>query len=261
MTAAAWGDVLLMRHGPWAFEIIALYVWLVAAAVPCLLLLHYAGWRVLLAASWALYLWYRVAPHAMTAAGFESAFPLLAWQLLFVHGITIGYHRHTIGAFVSRLPRYTPAVAIAITAGFMVFAFCNPWADGPSWLHLRVVSADRFAFVYARYFSLMDLRAGRLLNLTIALPVAYMLLTRYWAVARPLERVFVTLGQRSLGAFILHLYGLLLLAHARLPDGLWINTLKQALLVLTIAALLDIARLRRDRRREPEPARAEPLAA
>jgi hypothetical protein len=263
MTAANWRDVLLMRQGPWAFEIIALYVWLVAAAVPCLLLLHHGGWRVLLAVSWTLYLWYRLAPHALTAADFESAFPLLAWQLLFVHGITIGYHRHTIGAFVARLPEYTPRVAVAITAGFTMFAFCNPWADGPSWLHLRFVPEELFAYVYGHYFSLIDLRAGRLLNLAIALPVAYMLLTRYWTVVRPIERVFVTLGQRSLGAFILHLYGLLLLAHAPLPGGIWINTLKQVTLVVAIAVLLEIDPLRRGRRRErePEPARTEPLAA
>ena len=104
MTTSAWRDVLSMRAGPWAFEIIGLYVWLVAAAIPCLLMLHRAGWRALLAASWALYLWYRVEPHAMTTAGFESAFPLLAWQLLFVHGIAIGYHRNDVSAFVARLP-------------------------------------------------------------------------------------------------------------------------------------------------------------
>src|SRR5262245_36055735 len=42
--AAMWRDVLLMRAGPWPFEIIGLYVWLVAAAVPCLLILRRAGW-------------------------------------------------------------------------------------------------------------------------------------------------------------------------------------------------------------------------
>ncbi len=68
-------------------------------------------------------------------AGFESAFPLLAWQLLFVHGIAIGYHRNDVSAFVARLPRSTPRVALLATAGFTIFAFCNPWADGPSWLH------------------------------------------------------------------------------------------------------------------------------
>src|SRR6185295_2836470 len=217
MTTDAWRDVLLMRAGPWAFEIIGLYVWLVAAAIPCLLILHRAGWRALLAVSWALYLWYRVAPHALTGAGFESAFPILAWQLLFVHGITIGYHRDSVSRFVARAPRIAPRVAVLAAAGFMILAFCNPWADGPSWLHLRVVSPERFTYLYEHYFSLSDLRVGRLLNLAIGLPVAFAMLTRYWALARPLETVFVTLGQRSLGAFVLHVYGLLLLAHLHLP--------------------------------------------
>jgi hypothetical protein len=43
MNLAAWRDVLLMRVGPWAFEIIGLYVWLVVAALPCLFILRYAA--------------------------------------------------------------------------------------------------------------------------------------------------------------------------------------------------------------------------
>jgi len=261
MTTSAWRDVLLMRAGPWAFEIIGLYVWLVAAAIPCLLMLRHAGWRPVLAASWAVYLWYRVDPHTITMAGFESAFPLLAWQLLFVHGIAIGYHRSEVSAFVARLPTITPRVAMLITAGFTIFALCNPWTAGPSWLHLRIVSADRFAYLYERYFPLSDLGVGRLLNLSIALPVAYVMLTRYWALARPLETVFVVLGQRSLGAFVLHVYGLLLLAHLPLPDGIWISTLAQVTLVCIIALLLNSAQGRRDRGRRTAPTRAEPLAA
>ena len=45
----------------------------------------------------------------LTMAGFESAFPLLAWQLLFVHGIAIGYHRNDVSAFVARLPTHHAA--------------------------------------------------------------------------------------------------------------------------------------------------------
>jgi hypothetical protein len=261
MTLSAWRDVLLMGAGPWAFEIIGLYVWLVAAAIPCLLILRHAGWRPLLAVSWALYLWYRLDPHTVTMAGFESAFPLLAWQLLFVHGVAIGYHRNDVSAFVARMPTLTPQVAMLVAAGFTIFAFCNPWTSGPSWLHLNFVSADRFAYLYERFFTLSDLRIGRLLNLSIALPVAYVMLTRYWVVARPFERVFVVLGQRSLGAFVLHVYGLLLLAHLRLPDGVWINTLAQVTLVYAIAMLLSGAQSLRYRRRSVAPEQARPLAA
>jgi hypothetical protein len=260
MTVSAWRDVLFMRAGPWAFEIIGLYVWLVAAAIPCLLVLRHAGWRVLLAASWALYIWCRLQPHAITTAGFEAAFPLLAWQLLFVHGIAIGYHRKDLSAFVAGMPTITPSVAVLMTAGFTIFAFCNPWTDGPSWLRLTVISPDRFTYLYERFFTLSDLRVGRLLNLSFALPVAYLMLTRYWALARPLETVFVVLGRRSLGAFVLHVYGLLLLAHLPIPEGIWASTLAQVTLVGCIAALLSVQGLR-DRSRHTSPAYAEPLAA
>jgi hypothetical protein len=261
MTMSAWRDVLFMRAGPWAFEIIGLYVWLVAAAIPCLLILHRAGWRVLLAASWALYLWYRVDPHAITASGFEMTFPLLAWQLLFVHGIVIGYHRSDIGVFFARMPAIAPRLGVVVTAGFAIFAFCCPWSPGPSWLHLSVVSPERFSDVYEGYFSLSDLGVGRLLNLSIALPVAYLMLTRDWAVTRSFEKVFVVLGQRSLGAFVLHVYALLLLEHMPFHDGIWANTLAQVTMVGVIATLLMSRERLRNRSRRPSLPQAEPIAA
>ena len=60
------------------------------------------------------------------------------------------------------------------------------------------------ADLYTRYFSLTDLGIGRLLNLAVALPLGYMLLSRCWTIAGPFQTMFVTLGQRSLGAFVLH---------------------------------------------------------
>jgi hypothetical protein len=261
IAGAAWRDVLLMRAGPWAFEIIGLYVWLVVAAIPCLLMLRRFGWRAPLAASWALYLWYRFDPHPLTAAGFETAFPLLAWQLLFVHGIAIGYHRDAIAAFVARLPRAAPIGAAIITATFMIFAWSNPWADAPSWLHLPAVSPEPFAYIYGHFFLLSDLRAGRLLNLAIGLPIGYALLTRYPRAARPFEWLFVTLGRRSLGAFVLHVYGLLLIAQLPLSDGVLINMLIQAALVVIIAGLLDRSWLKRSVSRDVAPEPAPRLAA
>ena len=260
MNAAAWRDVLLMRVGPWAFEIIGLYVWLVAAALPCLFILRYAGWRPLLAASWLVYLWYRVHPHPLTMAGFESVFPILSWQLLFVHGVAIGYHRTALAAFANRLPAFPRRAAIALTVGFAVFAFSNPWANGPAWLRLPLLSVERFAYVYGHYFGLSELGAGRLLNLALALPLAIAALNPS-VVAGPLARVFVTLGQRSLGAFVLHIYGLLFLAHLRIPGGIVAATLVQLAFVLAVAALLSAHDIVRDRRREPALAPARRLAA
>jgi len=261
MNSAAWRDVALMRYGPWAFEIVGVYVWLVVAAVPCLVALHFAGWRPLLAVSWALYLWYHIAPHSLTTAEFESAFPILAWQLLFVHGVAIGYHRERLSAFVARCPKVVPMIAASATAAFVVFALCNPWVDGPSWLHWDVVSPERFTYLYAHYFTLADLGIGRLLNLAVALPLGYAVLTWGWTIARPVGIIFVTLGQRSLGAFVLHVYGIILLAHLLHADEFWTNTLVQVIFIVAIVALLNGVQRLRVSRRTTTVARARPLAA
>ncbi len=262
MDVAAWRDVLLMRAAPWAFEIIGLYVWLVAAAVPCLFILHRVGWRALLAVSWALYLWYRIDPRTLTLAGFEASFPLLSWQLLFVHGLAYGYHRDRVTAFLSSVPPAVPRAAAIAAAAFVLFAFCNPWADGPEWLRLGLVSPDRFSDLYVRYFALAELGAGRLLNLAVGLPVGYALLTRFWALARPVENLFLTLGRRSLGAFVAHVYGVLALAHLRLLDSLLVNAIVQVGLVVGIAVLLNgiagIRAARRPRGHRPDAPLPEP---
>jgi hypothetical protein len=263
MDAAAWRDIALMRSGPWAFQIVCLYVWLVAAAVPCLLALRFTGWRPLLAVSWSLYLWYRIAPHPLTTGQFELTFPILAWQLLFVHGIAIGYHRERLGAFGARCPRIVPIVAGGASAAFIVFALCNPWTDGPRLLRWSLVSPERFTHLYFQYFTLSSLGIGRLLNLAVALPIGYALLTACWRIASPLGIVFITLGQQSLGAFVLHVYGILLIAHLPLApaNGLWTNTLVQVTVILAIAALLNGAQRWPLRRVAMTAAPARPLAA
>jgi hypothetical protein len=193
-------------------------------------------------------------------AGFESAFPILSWQLLFVHGIAIGYHRTALTAFATRLPAFPRRAAIAATVGFAVFAFCNPWANGPTWLRLPLLSDEQFAYVYGNFFRLSELGAGRLLNLALALPFGIAVLNPR-VVAQPFASLFVTLGQRSLGAFVLHTYGLLLLAQLPVPQGIVPATLVQLTFVLAVAVLLNARDIWRDRRREPVLVPARRLAA
>jgi hypothetical protein len=261
MDAAAWRDVALMRHGPWTFEIVGLYVWLVVAAVPCLWALRFAGWRPLLISSWLLYLSYHLAPHRLTSAEFESVFPMLTWQLLFVHGIAIGYHREQISARVARWPKAIPMMAAAATAAFALFALCNPRTGGPLWLRCSFVSPEHFTSLYSRYFGLSDLGLGRLANLVVGLPVGYAVLTWCRRAARPFDIIFVTLGQRSLGAFVLHVYGILLLSNLPHRDEVWTNTLAQVILIVAIAALLNTFQRERVVRHIPAVAPARRLAA
>ncbi len=241
-----------MRSGPWPFEIVGLYVWLVAAAVPCLLALRVAGWRPVLAVSWGIYVAYRIAPHPLTSAEFEDVFPIPAWQLLFVHGVAIGYFRDRVGAFIVERQKVLPIAAAMASIAFFLFALCNPWAAGPSWMHWHFISPDRFASIYGQYFGLSNLGVGRLVNLAVALPLGYGLLTWGWALASRLQIVFVTLGQQSLGAFVLHVYALLLLQQVPHVDDFWSNALLQIAVVLVIAVLLNgIQRLSVSPRRAP----------
>lgn len=258
MTRAEWRDLALLRYGLWPFEIVGLYVWLVLAAGPCLMALRRYGWRAVLAVSWVVYLWYRIAPRQLTASEFELVFPLLAWQLLFVHGIAIGYYRERVGALLARSPKpLTILVGIAAVA-FMAVALSNPSVQGPSWLRWNLVSPQHFMSIYERYFSLSDLGMGRVLNLAVTLPLAYAVLTRGWVIAGRLQALFVTLGRGSLGAFVLHVYGLLILSHIPDDGRVWVNGLMQMLLIAAIAVLLGGMRWWRVRR--PVPFRATVLA-
>jgi hypothetical protein len=238
-------------------------VWLVPAAIPCLFALRFSGWRPVLAVSWILYLWYQIAPQSLTPAGFETTFPILAWQLLFVHGIAIGYHRERLAAFVARAPRMLPTVVVGATAAFGVFALCNPWTDGPGMLRWNLMSAERFTDLYVQYFALTELGIGRLLNLAVALPVGFAVLTAFWRIANPLGMVFVTLGQQSLGAFVLHVYGILLVANLPLAqfDGPVTHALIQVVLVLAITMLLNGVRRWPLRRAAMSTAPARSMAA
>jgi hypothetical protein len=263
MTAGDWRDVFLLRYGPWPFEIVGLYVWLVLAALPCLIALHFVGWRPLLALSWATYVWYSVAPQQLTAQGFEMVFPILAWQLLFVHGITIGYHHEALTAFRDRCPKLVPAAIACASVAFMGFALCNPEVNGPSWLRWRIISPEQFSTLYERYFSLSDLGIGRILNLAVALPFGHAVLASraIWSIAGRLQSLFVTLGQASLAAFVLHVYGLLLLAQLPESDQVWLNTCIQIGLIVGIAGALKAIQRMSIRRRVPLPSAPLPLAA
>ena len=76
-----------------------------------------------------------------------------------------------------------------------------------------------------------------------------------------LQALFVTLGQGSLGAFVLHVYGLLLLAHLPETETLWINTVMQILLIVGIAVALKAINRVPARRRVPIQPQVQPLAA
>ena len=241
MNADLWRDVALMRHGPWTFEIIGLYVFLDyrRAPVPHRL----PPYRLATAAGGQLdgvhvFLQDVAAQRDTGRVRSGVSDPGLAAAVRSRHGDWLLPRRDRClgGAMASRCT----ASAAVVAGAFMLFALCNPRADGPSWLRSGLVPPELFTHVYDRYFALSELGVGRLLNLAIALPLGYALLTVCWPIARASRAVFVTLGEQSLGAFALHVYGLILLANLPRPDAVWANTAAPVLLILAIAWALNL---------------------
>ncbi|NEV64314.1 OpgC domain-containing protein [Thiorhodococcus minor] len=220
----AWWDYLvriaLLRIGPHQFQVIGLYVLLMACAP---LALYLAGRRltwVVLLLSWGAYALNHYLQLRVTGARYEYAFPSLTWQLLFFHGLLIGYYRdRTLEFLASTASRWLVYLCVALLAGFFFLANNNPHPLFWPWGHLSFIAPETFGEMYRTWFMKTPLGLGRLLNNVAAFVVAYHLLSRYWRYfERPLGWLLIPLGQNSLYVFILHIYVLLILYNTPLPD-------------------------------------------
>jgi hypothetical protein len=191
--------------------------------------------QLLLAVSWTLYLInlgaLESAPGTaeirLTGASFEYAFPLLAWQLIFIHGVVAGYFKKQLVAWFSGPGKPLVWLSILLSLAFMVFTLNHPLPQLPAWSTLSFIPPDLFGRLFQDYFLKYKLGPGRLLNEAVLCIAAYAAMTRYWL---PFEKVlgwfFIPLGQASLYVFFVHVYLLLLVSNTPLPgyQNYWINT-------------------------------------
>ncbi len=208
-------DIALLRLGPYQFNILGLYVVLLALAPVMVAALRTRLVAVLLVLSWALYLSHAVLPVAVLQAQFEVPFPLLAWQLLFVHGLAVGWYRRELVAWSrTAAGRILVAGAVLTQVAMMVFSWSNPYLSNPWDVRLALVPDARWNVFDAAWFSRPDLGPGRVLATAVLLVSAYALVSAFWT---PLHRAFgwflVPLGQATLYVFIVHVYLALLVAN------------------------------------------------
>ena len=217
----------VLQMGPHQIQILGLYVVLLAASPLAIFAFSRGKTRYVLGLSWLLYCLNVASPMRPTLAQFEYGFPLLAWQLLWFHGMAVGWHREAVLAFFEG-PRGRVALAIAVGAFgacfFVAQNHTNPFA--PAWAQIRVLPAPVFDWLYAEFFHKNGLGLGRLLNDAAALVVAYAALTRWW---RPLHRAFgwffVPIGQATLYVFVVHVFLILAITQVwpfGLDQGRWI---------------------------------------
>ncbi|WP_224365511.1 OpgC domain-containing protein [Hyalangium versicolor] len=233
------GRWLLLRMGPYQVQVLGLYTCFFVCAPAALYLLSKGRVRWLLTLSWVGYFAQRAAPSQPTGAMFEYAFPLLTWQVLFVHGLAAGYHREQLLAFYSRWRKLLRSAALVLAAAFCFFALNSPNRFIPEYARLSIIPEDVFSSVSGQFFSKEQLGLLRLLNIAVLLVVCGELLTCAWVPLRAgLGWFFIPLGQASLYIFTVHVPLVLITSHL-VPFGY--TTEAPALLRNTVAHMLCLA--------------------
>jgi hypothetical protein len=211
---------LLLEMGPWPFNIMGLFV-VLSLFIPAFMWVIKRGfWWALLLVSWALYVYQAVNPDFRPInSQFESVFPLLTWQVVFTHGLVLGYYRRQIvGALTSRLGKVLVGVAIGGYALFLVYV----WAGNHSGFTPVPFPASMYDTLYNTAYQRVDLQWGRLVDIAFFAIVSYAILTVFW---KPISSVigwlWIPIGQASLYVFVWQVF--FALAIASIPGVDWSN--------------------------------------
>ncbi len=199
-------DILLLRLGPYQFNLMGLLVVLLAVSPVLLLALRRRLVVAILIVSWLVYLVDSAHPVRLFAVQFEDPFPLFTWQLLFVHGLAGGWYWTALRRWaISSAGRVSVGLLVLIGLGLAFFSWNNPIVSSGYDLRLGIISNATYAELYAQWFRQPSLGLGRVLDVACVLVTGYALLTAWW---KPLDKalgwLLIPLGQASLYVFILH---------------------------------------------------------
>lgn len=227
-------QLLLLQIGPWVFNIMGLFV-VLSLLLPALMwLVRRRMWWLVLALSWAMYLaearWdVRVLP-----SQFEDVFPLLTWQLPFLHGLVLGHYRRQVQhALTTRVGKVLVGVVVVGYAAVLGYLWlCHRAGTAPV-----LLPAGSYGYLDDHAYTRIFLQGGRLLDLALMLVVAFAVLTTVW---KPIDAVigwlWIPLGQASLYVFIVHVF--FVLAVGNVPgldrDSVWQGTLVHTAVIAVI---------------------------
>jgi hypothetical protein len=221
-------DLALLRLGPWQFNVMGLYVILLALS-PLILWALSRRWAIgVLLCSWGLYGVGALTHWRLLPSQFEDSFPLLVWQVLFVTGMVTGYHRREIVAwFRSRVGTALLGLVVLACVALMLFSWNNPYLSSAWDIRLALLPENTFRPIYDGIFERTYLEIGRLINVLLLVVTAFAVLTAFW---RPLNAAlgwfFIPLGQATLYVFVMHVFFALIAANipALATGNVWLNT-------------------------------------
>jgi hypothetical protein len=228
--------ILTLEAGPWQFNILGFFIASLALAPVVLWALARGHWPWVLAASWGLYLVGRATGLEVLPSQSEWPFPLLVWQVLFINGAVLGWHRDAIAsALRGRRGRLVCGGVVAAGLGFAALKVAGPHVvDGPAWSAWETAHLDK-----------ESLAPIRLLGMSALVATVYLGFRRYAAVAeRRLGPVLLPLGRNSFYVFIMHVAICLAVASVRARLGADFGTVGNVLVPLACLGLL-VAMVRR----------------
>lgn len=199
-------DWLLLRVGPHQTQILGLYVVLLLITPLVVAVFSRRKTLWILGVSWLVYGIYQWQPTNVTHAEFEGGFPLLCWQLLYFHGLALGWHRQRVAFFLQQPAGRLLALAGCVGAVVLAFIAQNRGVPPfPEALRPHLISNHWLHDIYVGYSLKNSLGVLRLVNDVCFYFGLYVLLTYAWA---PFRRLFawylVPVGQASLYVFIVH---------------------------------------------------------
>jgi len=194
-------QLLLLEMGPWPFNIMGLFVVLSVTIPAAMWLLKRRMWWVLLGISWALYIWRTLVTDAPALPSqFEAVFPLFLWQILFTHGLVVGYYRRQIQKALTSLPgRIITATAVVAYAGVLVYL----WAGYTYGFEPTPFPATLYDSLYGTAYQRVDMQWGRLADVVLMVVCTYAILTAFWKpINFAIGWLWIPLGQASLYVFV-----------------------------------------------------------
>jgi len=220
-------------------DILAMYTLLVLAAPFVLLLLSIGEWYWVLIPSWLWWLAYQIYPEQASMPWYirhGENFPVAAWQVLFVTGYVLGFHRERVAAWLQRFRRVrvaTAAVGLSMTLGLISLAWGT--ANGAAF---GIFDVNPNVLDETSPFFKVSLRPWRLVAFVSVAIGAYTLVTYLWApIRRGIGWLMLPLGQAALYSYIVHFF-LILLVYNLAP---WLSTLPWEPTTDVLIPILQIA--------------------
>jgi OpgC protein len=186
-------------------DILAMYTLLLLVAPLILLLLSIGEWYWVLGISWLWWLTYQIFPEEASVPWYirhGENFPLAAWQVLFVTGHVLGFHRQALTGWLQRFRRLrVVVVALGVAATLILISLA--WGSE---------NGGQFGFfdidpnVLDESFFKVPLRPWRLVAFLSVAIVGYTTATYLWVpIRRVLGWLMLPLGQAALYSYIVHL--------------------------------------------------------